>query len=94
MEDITNYSFNNGVVVTNAVQHAFQLSKVNLTVENIGNGLHTLTVTGCTDDAGNEVNDSYEFTSTINNISVEETVFESVNLWTNASMLYISGWII
>ncbi len=91
MEDITNYTFNNGVVVTNAVQHAFQLSKVNLTVENIGTGLHMLTVAGCEDDAGNEVNDTFEFTSTINNVSVEESVFETVNIWSKASALNISG---
>ena len=91
MEDISNYAFNNGVVVTNASQHAFQLSKVNLTVENIGNGLHTLTVTGCEDDAGNEVNDTFEFTSTINNVSINETTFDEVNIWSGASTLYISG---
>ncbi len=91
MENISNYSFNNGIVVTSAAQHAFQLSKVNLTVENISNGLHTLTVTGCLDNAGNEVNDSYEFTSTINNVSLEENVFESINMWSKASTLYISG---
>jgi len=91
MEDIANYAFNNGIVVTNASQHAFQLSKVNLTVENISNGLHTLTVTGCLDDAGNEVNDTYEFTSTVNNVSVEAHEFDGLNIWSNASVLNISA---
>jgi len=91
MEDISNYSINNGVVITDASQHTFQLSKVVLTVENIGTGLHTLTVAGCEDDAGNEVNDTFEFTSTINNVSVEESVFETVNIWSKASALNISG---
>lgn len=91
IEDISNYSFNNGIVVVGATQHAFQLNKVNLTVENISNGLHTLTVTGCLDNAGNEVNDTYEFTSTINNISLNEEIFKSVNIWSKASVLNISG---
>jgi len=91
IEDISNYAFNNGIIVTSASQQAFQLNKVDLTVDNISNGLHTLTVTGCLDDAGNEVNDTYEFTSTINNVSLEENTFESVNIWSNPSMLHISG---
>lgn len=91
IEDISNYSINNGVVITSASQHAFQLNKVELTVDNIGNGLHTLTVTGCLDGAGNEVNDTYEFTSTINNVSIEEDLFKGVQVWSKASIMNISG---
>ncbi|MGB0869962.1 MAG: endonuclease [Flavobacteriales bacterium] len=72
IEDISNYSINNGVVVTGATQHSFQNNRVDLTVDNLGTGMHTITITGCLDNAGNVVDDSFDFNSTSNNVSVNE----------------------
>ena len=91
METVSNFSINNSVVVLAANQFNFELNKVNLIVENINTGLHTLTVTGCMDDAGNEVNDSFEFTSTINNVSINEEEFNAVNVWSKDGILNVTG---
>lgn len=73
IENIAFYSISDGVVVTEAVQHSLQSSKVILSVLNQIEGELTLTVNGTLDEAGNETeNDVFTFNSDYTNLSLED----------------------
>lgn len=68
-ENTANYSINNGIEITNISQHAFQASKVIISIKNTTVGSHSLVLNNISDKNGNKIeNDTVKFTSLQNNI--------------------------
>lgn len=84
IENISFYSLSDGVVVTEAVQHSLQSSKVILSVLNQIEGELTLTVNGTMDEAGNVTeNNEFVFNSQHNNLSVEDNWADQLHIYPN-----------
>ena len=61
VEDLSNYSIDNGIVIESATQHAFNQSQVNLTISSLVSGVaYTLTVNNIQDLAGNVMEEQTE----------------------------------
>ena len=89
-ENIDNYSINNDIVITNASRHAFQHSKVTLSVSTMGGGNYILTALNIQDLLGNitsqtEVN--------YNILSLEEAQIRKLLIYPNPShgTLFVEG---
>lgn len=84
IENISFYSISDGVVVTEAVQHSLQSSKVILSVLNQIEGELTITVNGTIDDAGNVTeNDEFIFNSQYTNLSLEDNWINQLYTYPN-----------